>query len=266
VSGSRWSASGLRLAVSMFTVIPVSTADGDVSVQRPSTGTAIRWLPVVGALLGVLAGLVTAAITLRAPNASTLAAVVGVAVLAGLSGGLHLDGLADTADGLASRASAARALEIMRRSDIGPFGVVAIAVVLLLDVSALATVVAGDTAWRGPAALGVAAMTARLSAVYAARPGVRAARGDGFGALVTGTSAAVTAVGLTAVALAGGALAAWLTDASVLGWVLSQSAALALAAVLQWLVVRRLGGMTGDVFGALIEVTGACVLVGFALS
>lgn len=258
---------GFVRAVSLFTVVPVPRSwTGPEPVGRPDTATALRWLPIAGALIGLLAGLPAAAVVLREPHASTLAAVVGVAALAGLSGGLHLDGLADTADGLGSRAPAERALEIMRRSDIGPFGVVAVVVALLLDVSALSVVLAGETAWRALAALGVAAMTARLSAVHAARAGVGPARGDGFGSLVTGTTAALIGIGLTVVTFGAGAVAAALTGASVAGWVVSQAAALLAVVALQRGVVRRLGGMTGDVFGALIEVTMTLVLIGFALS
>ncbi|MCW2528485.1 MAG: cobalamin-5-phosphate synthase CobS [Pseudonocardiales bacterium] len=278
---------GFRRAVSMFTVIPVppdhparapigspgeSPAESSAEVQadprvgRDRTAPAIRWLPVVGAMGGGLAGLLAAAIVLRTPTAAGLAAVVGVLALAGLSGGLHLDGLADTTDGLASRAPAAKALEIMRRSDIGPFGVVAIVAALLIDVTALDLVISGETAWRAPAALAVAATTARLSAVHASRPGIAAARPDGFGSLVTGTAPTAYLVGLTAATLGLGAVLAVATAANVAGWVMAQAGALVVAMALRRGLIARFGGMTGDIYGALIEVTTALVLIGFALS
>jgi adenosylcobinamide-GDP ribazoletransferase len=262
---------GFRRAVSMFTVLPVlpdrpARSGADARVGREDTVTTVRWLPVVGALIGALAGLVPAMIVLRNPSAAGLAAVVGVLTLAGLSGGLHLDGLADTTDGLASRAPTQKALEIMRRSDIGPFGVVAIVAALLIEVTGLDIVIAGETAWQAPAALAVAAMTGRLSAVHASRPGVGAARPDGFGSLVTGTTPSAFVMGLTAATLGLGAGLAIASAASVIGWLVAQVGALLVALGLQRGLVARFGGMTGDIYGALIEVTTALVLVGFALS
>ena len=109
-----------------------------------------------------------------------------MAALALLTRGLHLDGLADLADGLGSGQPAPTALDIMRRSDIGPFGTVTLVLVLLAQVAALAHAEAeGDG--RGPAALIVAVVTGRLALTWACRRGVAAARQEGLGALVAGT-------------------------------------------------------------------------------
>ena len=104
-----------------------------------------------------------------------LGAAVAVALLAALTGGLHLDGLADTGDGLGSRRPAADALAIMRRPDIGPLGVVTLVLVLLIQVTALATVPRG---WPAVAALVLAVVTGRVAAVLAT--GVPAARPGGL--------------------------------------------------------------------------------------
>src|ERR1700690_1313642 len=124
--------SRLARSISMFTVVPVRVP---VDLQ-PGEGTgALLWLPVVGAFIGAAAALPASAIREWAPRANLLGAVLAVALLALLTRCLHLDGLADTADGLGSGAPATRALEIMRQSDIGPFGVVTLIFVLASDVA-----------------------------------------------------------------------------------------------------------------------------------
>jgi adenosylcobinamide-GDP ribazoletransferase len=186
-----------------------------------------------------------------------------VAVLGVLTGGLHLDGLADTADGLGSRRPRAEALEIMRRSDIGPLGVAALVLVVLLQVTALATVAPGPPA---AVALVVATITGRVAVIMAA--GSPAARPGGFGALIAGSAPAparaAAVVALLVVAGAGGAAAGG--PALAVRSLAAVVAGLLAAALLQVAATRRLGGTTGDVFGALIELGTATVLVVLAWS
>jgi adenosylcobinamide-GDP ribazoletransferase len=255
---------GLRLAVAMFTVLPVPGAGGE-PVDAVRARETLVWLPIVGAGLGALAGLPAVAVLARAPGAALLAAVVGVAALALLTRGLHLDGLADTADGLGSRAPAERALEIMRQSDVGPFGVGALVLVLLVDLGALGALIGGRT-WPVVAILAVAAATGRLAVVHAARPGIAAARGSGFGALVAGGASGPVTVGLTALVLGGGAALAQACGANPLGWPIAQAVALALTAGFRAHTTRRLGGVTGDVFGAVVELATGLTLVGLVLT
>ena len=251
-----------RVAISLFTVIPAGLGealDDDVAAR------AVLWLPAVGLLLGGLGGgLVLAACRLNpAGPGRLLGAALAVAALAIATGGLHLDGLADTADGLGSRRPAAVALEIMRRPDIGPMGVGALVLMLLIQVAAVAAVPHPALA---AAALVLAEVTGRVSVVVAtASP---AARPGGFGALVAGRTTiaertltvaalacAVAAAGLTAggPALALRGLAAAL-GGLLAGWLLQRTAR------------RRLGGTTGDVFGAILQVSAAATLVVAALA
>ena len=247
---------GLLRATSMFSLLPAPTRPDGLS--RAEAASALRWLPALGAVLGAVAGVPAAVVLTLHSHAWSLAAVVAVGALALLTRGLHLDGLADTADGLGSRAAPQRALEIMRRSDIGPFGVVTLVLVLLLDVAALASL--GGGVWRPAAALAVAAATGRVAAVHAAVIGVPAARGSGFGSLVTGSVKPAEAAALTGAILGLGVLLAALTDASPLRWAAAQALALAVCYGLRRHAVRRLGGVTGDVFGALIECGSAATL------
>jgi adenosylcobinamide-GDP ribazoletransferase len=252
---------GLTCALGLFTVVPVRAKP---ELARADAAAALRWLPVIGGALGAAAALPFAAALEWAPNAPVLGAVAAVALLALLTRGLHLDGLADTADGLGSRAPAEQALEIMRRSDIGPFGVLAIVFAVLVDVAALASL--GGGVWRPVAALAVAAGTGRLAVLFAAHRRVPSARASGFGSFVAGSVSSGTLVGATAAVLGAGAVLAWAVDASVLGWPAAQAVALLLSAAVRVHATRRLGGVTGDVFGALIEIGTALTLAGLAVT
>jgi adenosylcobinamide-GDP ribazoletransferase len=183
---------------------------------------------------------------------SLLAATLAIAVLAALTRALHLDGLADTADGLGSRLPAPEALAVMRRSDMGPFGVVTLVLTLLVQVSALAQAERVD---RGPLGIVVAAVGARLAITLACRRGVPSARPCGLGALVAGAVHPAAAAALAVAAIGG---------AAVLGpiFAVAVAAGLATSVLLTALAVRRLGGITGDVLGAAAELaTATCLLV-----
>src|SRR6185312_14915304 len=156
-------------------------------------------------------------------------------------------------------------LDIMRRSDIGPLGVVTLVLTLLVQVAALSQAASAGHG-RGPAALIAAVVTGRLALTWACRRGVPAARPDGLGALVAGSvrpavPAAVTAATLAAAAAAV-AISATVTGGA-LGWTLPLAVAAGLAAALavQRHAVRRLGGITGDVLGALAEIATTVTLV-----
>jgi adenosylcobinamide-GDP ribazoletransferase len=259
-SGSRDSA--WRAALSMFTVIP---AGGPPTIGAQTASRITMWLPVVGALLAAPAAGVMLAVGAGGDSVPRrlLGATLAVAALALLTGGLHLDGLADTADGFGSRRPANEALDIMRRSDTGPMGVAALTFTLLVQVTSLASLRPG---WLSAAALSTAVITSRVAVLLGS--GSPAARPGGFGALIAGTTsrgarwtAAVVLLGIVgaAGAAAGGApLAARGLAAAVSG--------LAVAAVVRRSACRRLGGMTGDVFGALIEISAATVLLVLVLS
>ena len=253
---------GLRRALALFTVVPTGQL-GDL--ERTEAIAAMRWFPLVGAAVGALAGLPAVAVLRWTAHALLLGGVLSVILLALLTRGLHLDGLADTVDGLGSGASADRALEIMRRPDIGPFGVIAIVLVLLVDVAALGSY-EGDSAWWPVAALAVAAATGRLASLLAAHRDVPSARTDGFGASVAGSQSNVVLAAEACAVLGFGAGLAAAVGASIVGWLAAQAAALMVAAGLRMHTTRRLGGVTGDVFGALVEVGTALTLAGLALS
>jgi adenosylcobinamide-GDP ribazoletransferase len=249
-------------AVSTFTIIPVR---GPEAIGQGMAMRITLWFPAVGCLLAVPAAGIVLGVEAGGAGVTRrlLGATLAIAVLAALTGGLHLDGLADTADGLGSRKPAAQALEIMRRSDTGPMGVAVLVFTVLVQVTALATVTRG---WQAAAALAVAVLTGRVAVLVSS--GAPAARPDGFGALITGTTSPVSRW------LAGGALLAVIGAAGVaaggltlaLRGLAAAASGLLVASGVRWLACRRLGGMTGDVYGAQTEVCTAIVLLVVALT
>jgi adenosylcobinamide-GDP ribazoletransferase len=211
----------------------------------------MAWAPAIGLLLGLAAAGVLWLAGQEGRLGSLLSAVLAIGTLAALTGGLHLDGLADLADGLGSRRPAGDALAIMKKSDIGPFGVVALVLILLVQVAALAR---AESAGRGTITVVAAVVTSRLAMTAACRRGVPAARGSGLGALVAGSVPRPVVAGLVLADLAAAAAFGWVFAVGV-------AAGLAVCAGLTALAVRRLGGITGDVLGAIAETTmAACLL------
>lgn len=256
VAADRRITAGVLLALGTFTVVPVPY----VRVDRVTAGLAMGLAPAIGAALGAASGLVLLGLQLAgAPPLVAGAAAVAAGAL--LTRGLHLDGLADTADALGSYRPAATALEIMKKPDIGPFGVIALVLVLLVQAAAAASL--ADRPWPAVlAALVTAAAAGRLAAAWACRRGVPAARPEGLGALVAGTvgpwALVAGTAGVGAVALAAVPGRPWQGPLAV-------GVALAGALLLVRHAVRRLGGITGDVLGAAVEITSAVVLTALVL-
>ena len=251
---------GLRFAFGTLTVLPVPVPRWDRAAARGGMACA----PLVGAVVGALAGAGGALITTLGGPA-LLAAVTAVAVPAVLTRGLHLDGLADTADGLGSGQPPARALDIMKQSDIGPFGVLTLVLVLLAQVASLSACYAYG--WRYGAAAAVAAgLLGRAALTLASRTGVPPARPEGLGAAVSGVLPRGPAylIALTCALLTlplGWAFhgLAWLR------FLTSSCLSLLLAELLLRRCVVRFRGVTGDVFGALCETATTSALFVLAL-
>ena len=251
---------GIRFAFGTLTVLPVRVTRWD----REAARRGMTYAPWVGAVVGgCSAGLGLLALLLGA--GALLAAVASVAVPAVLTRGLHLDGLADTADGLGSGKPAEDALRIMKQSDIGPFGVITLVLVLLAQVAALAQMY-GDSWARGAVAAFVSAVAARLALTLAARAGVPAARPEGLGAAVAGVvpvgAALATAVSFTVISAA---LGPFLGAYGHLRAAAATVLALAGAELLLRHCTRRLGGITGDVFGGLAETAATVALLVLSL-
>ncbi|MFI1352295.1 adenosylcobinamide-GDP ribazoletransferase [Streptomyces sp. NPDC020898] len=251
---------GLRFAFGTLTVLPVKVTRWDRDAARGGMLCA----PVAGVVVGGCAAMVGLLLLFLGAGA-LLAAVATAAVPAVLTRGLHLDGLADTADGLGSGKPAEDALRIMKQSDIGPFGVLTLLFVLLAQVAALAQAY-GDSWARGALAALVSATAARLALTLAARTGVPAARPEGLGAAVAGTvpvRSAMLVAALVTVAAAGFGALFGVDD--IVRTALAVVAACAAAELLLRHCTRRFGGVTGDVFGGLAETAATTALVVLSL-
>jgi len=258
-----------RLAFGTLTVLPVRPPR---VLDRRTAGSAMVLAPLVGLVLALLCVALLAA---TAHGPALLRAVLCVALLALLTRAMHLDGLADTADGLGSGRPAEQALTLMRRGDIGPFGVVALVLALLLQVAALESLIGRGQA---TAALVGALVSSRTALPLLCSRGVRAARTDGLGSSVAGTVSrpALIAAGLLALACIALGELAWARTSGVPAtgtpwwWAvhlaIALAAALAAAAVVGRRCVRRLGGITGDVLGAAVEISFTVCLVVLSLT
>ncbi len=220
-------------------------------VDPAALARAQVFYPLVGLGLGLaLAGLDRALGALLPPAPRS---ALTVAALVVLTRGLHLDGLADTCDGLLGGHDRARRLEIMRDPRVGTFGVAAVALVLLLKWSAVMAL----TASTRVAGLALAPMLGRCAMVVVAAA-VPYARPQGLGA---GYHEAARGVPLFASLVAGPVVA--LLACGPAGLALAVVAVL-VAMAMAWWARAALGGATGDVYGATCELVETVVLLGVA--
>jgi adenosylcobinamide-GDP ribazoletransferase len=244
---------GLKLSFGTLTAIPVPPP---ACVDRPTAGLAMALAPLTQ--LPLVCGLLLWGWVVRGvPVPPLVAAALALVAVTLATRAMHLDGLADTADGLSASYDRDKALDVMRRGNIGPSGVAAVALVLLVDTAALASLL---TTWRGLVLTCVSLLASRHLLVWACAAGVPAARPEGLGATVAGTVRRdvgvltfVLLLSLSALASHAAGLPGW-TGPVVLG-----SAVLGGVAVVRR-TIRRFGGITGDVLGAVIEVSFATAL------
>jgi adenosylcobinamide-GDP ribazoletransferase len=235
----------INVAFAFLTRLPLRSRSAVTAVEL---GRALLWFPLVGAALGGV--LVTAERLLAGRLAHGLLAVGLVAALALLTGGLHLDGLADTFDALGGgRGDRVRMLEIMRDSRIGAHGAAALCLLLMAKVFALGETLARGQIWP--------LFAFPIVARWAVIPLViffRYARPEGLGKDFHGHGRAAHLAGATALAAA---LLVWIGPAAIA----PALAAVGVALAFGWMLDRRLGGLTGDVYGAAIELAELAFLI-----
>jgi len=246
----------LTLAVTFLSGIPLKV-EGEVSPA--DLWGSMGWYPLVGLAMGFAAWVVYAGLVSFLPG--LVAAALVVILLELLTRGLHLDGLMDTADGILSGAPRERALEIMKDHNVGAMGVASAILLLVLKVAALGALSRADAA--APLLAGWCAARALPALNVYWWPYARPA----------GTGEAFTRDHTPGpLQLAGGLLAAGVVVAAIAGswgaaagsWyagLLAAAVSMGVALGVQAAVAKRLGGLTGDVYGMGIELAEAAALV-----
>ncbi len=230
----RWSE--LVGAFMLLTRLPVA----GLSRVQPAMGACLWAYPLVGLVVGGI-GAAVVWLAARLGLSPLLGAVLAVGAMVLATGGLHEDGLADTADGFGGGTTVARKLEIMRDSRIGSYGTMALLLTLALRVTAVADSADPIYALPAAAALGRGAVVVVLLAL-------RPARMDGLAASLGMTPGGPAVVGMLIAGLCG--LPAWPALLS------AATAAVGMAALAR----RQIGGYTGDVLGATEQVAECAVL------
>ncbi len=238
------------IALQFLTIIPLPFP---VRCEERDLGRAMALFPLVGLTIGAILAGADYLLALRLPRPVT--DLLLIAVLAAVTGALHLDGLADCCDGLAARGGKERFLAVMKDSRIGAVGVVGLVLALLIKYQALLAIPPGEKR----AALLFFPLAARFSQVQMA-VGAERARSDGLGSTFIGGAGALQLI--AAGVIAGGC--AWLLfgPRGIICW-----AALCFFTwgTKRWFH-RKLGGITGDVIGCVSELNELlCLLVMLAL-
>ncbi|HMD90185.1 MAG TPA: adenosylcobinamide-GDP ribazoletransferase [Anaerolineaceae bacterium] len=237
----------LKQAFAFMTILPIHLNE---QLSPGDLGKASAWYPLVGVFIGGLVWLAKYGLQLIFPP--LLTAVLCVAVWIFLSGGLHLDGLADCFDGMLNSSLPARRLEIMKDPRLGTFGGLGLLLAVLIKVAAVYSLAPGHD-WI---AILTAAALGRWMILLAGKQPL--ARPGGMGADF--------ALGLTKASFA------WAVILPVVlvilgGWrgLLAAGLAHLVALGIFGLARSRLGGVTGDVYGLIVEVTELVVLLTFAV-
>ncbi len=231
----------LLAALAFLTRVPIRR-----SFEASDIGRAALFFPMVGAAVGLLQLGVFR--LLRPYLPSLVVAVLVVALSAWVTRGLHLDGLADLADGLGGGATREDALRIMRDPAVGAFGVVALGLVLAAKIAAVDALPSGD-------ALVLAAALSRWTVVPLGFFLPYARDGAGLGAALTSGTGRIELLGSSLLAAAVSLL--FPLTLALLSW----TAVILVSLLISVIAKRRLGGVTGDVLGANVELAEASVLV-----
>ena len=236
----------LRIAFSLMTILPVKLPTDWLAGD---SGRASVWYPLVGLVIGALTWLAWKSAMFIFPP--LVAGIVTLLILVALTGGLHLDGLADCCDGLLASVSVERRLEIMKDPHIGAFGVIGLILILFLKAVTLTSLTTGTS-------FGILLATSLARWCILPAGMFPLARPSGMGADF--------AAGFQRSFIIWGAIIP-LTIAIFLGvrGILSTLIGIGTAALVLWLAKSRIGGVTGDVFGMIVEIVETTALLTFLI-
>lgn len=231
----------IRLALGFLTVIPVQ----EIGEYMPGDlGRAAGWFPWIGAMIGFFVAGVYYGLSQLFPP--VLAAAISTAAWIVITGGLHLDGLADSCDGLLNASNKQRRLEIMKDPRLGTFGGIGLILMILLKFVCLYSLPVNSLWFVLPLAAGLG----RWLLLWAGKQPLARANGMGVD-FASGLNRKVFISGGMAIILLS-AMAGYMA-----GW--RGLASIAIIHLTAWLIFKaaksRLGGMTGDIFGLLVELS-----------
>ncbi|MFQ9492507.1 MAG: adenosylcobinamide-GDP ribazoletransferase [Bilophila wadsworthia] len=242
----------LRAALGFFTRLPIGSAPLPPTFQ----GVAV-WLPVVGLIIGALVSLALGLAAQLLP--ASLCGVIGCLVWVAVTGGLHLDGVADCGDGLIVEAPPARRLEIMKDSRLGTFGGAALFFILALKAAALGALAGTFQAdGSGPDAFASLLLSCCLAGTLAR---CMVSRQCAFPRRVRAGSRSPARSGTSRHELIALAIGLGICAVNGVRGLYALAIALLAAYLLLSAAKKRLGGVTGDVFGCLVELTECVVLI-----
>lgn len=233
-------------AIRFLTIIPVP---GKIGTSTEDLAGSLYWFPLVGLLIGVATGGLLYLVGPYLPR--PVAVVLAVTLLLAFSGGLHLDGVADCADGFFSSRPRARMLEIMRDSQIGAMGVIALLLLLAFKGAALVAVPADDL-WRPLLLMPVAGRAAMLVMMVV----LPYARQEGGLASLFYNRISYPLAGWALIFLL---VTGWLVAG--LSGLLAALGSLLVLLIFCWFCSARIGGATGDTLGAASEIVEAVTAI-----
>lgn len=236
---------GFLIALQFLTRIPV-TVKGDI--EEEDLLQSVYFYPLIGLIIGIILFLIYGAVTGVLPPG--VRPVIVLAALVLLSGGLHLDGFMDTMDALGSGAEKGKALEIMRDSRVGAFGVLGVVVLLLIKFNFLQNISPGVL----PEVLLVMPVFSRLAAVISMPLADYAREGYGLGKVLVDQVSWKEVLVTTVFSLVVGVIIMGMKVFSIF----------LIVVIFLWLwnhyLKKRIGGITGDTLGAVIEMAEVLIL------
>ncbi len=254
----------LLAAIQFLTRIPIPLR---IDYESKLLARSTSFFPFVGLLIGMIVASAAYLFSFFLPT--YIVPVIAVAVWVALTGALHLDGLLDTADGLLSHRNREQMLEIMKDSRIGAMGTIVALFYLLLKILLVFAMLEQQSGWLPYLFLAVIPIYSRWTMTVAIVFWPYARTENGLGSLYQATNVrhfVISSLMMLICSLLPWSAVAQSVDFVINSWLLIVSVAVFVTVIFASLCVRRLGGMTGDTYGALNELTELAILFAIVIA